>query len=1006
MKKCLIILIFSMSSLVHAHSESSLTDMIQSGRDEDVYQINEDAVRKVNAALDLLGISRPPHRLEFVPSGELPHLATLGRPAIGHWYDGSLIATQAKGAMGVLEFVTPGCPTCRSFYSDSTPPAHQIEIFKHVAGHNDFSVNSSYCTIRQPCDMIAAAQQLYDWMENAYKTYEFDEVAQWYQYLLSLSHSQDFVRGTFEPPENFFRNRNQNFEIHPKNPTPHELQFLVNNLPEELPLWKREMAVLFEKMNRMFGYIISTKIMNEGWATFLQDFLVPYLSWKEDFDLIESATLKSGVSFPRLSNPYWLGREAWRNIYQRFLSEVSLQGLSTQLEKDRKFVHYAHQLMREMGDYDFLRLALDQNWIKKNHLFLYRKAKKEEIDPNLPPSDKPEQEQKVVVSTSANDVVTFIAKRYSDRSLQFPSVLVENISATGRNVFSLIHEMIEDIPLTKESIAPSLFVRTQIWHRPVSLKTMACNLWTNKNVKKIGFYPIRIEVETSGKLEAFKIEDHSKEILDPVLTSYFEKSLNEFQEQLQRVQNDEQEEKKIQRFLPFLKQLADLATHSSLGIVSHNMSSASALLRYYEMIEKRIFSSIRKSINQLHSLGKTKSGVRIKVLPEIPELSLDLRVRRLLDQGNLKNSQLDPELVKIPNTISGLIFENSEKLRPLNYNTQIDIGSGPYQPRNRDRFWGDSESSGHSGSGDSGEASDADADGDEEKDPDPTEIDVPIELLTEFLKEEVQLPHIRPKPGLSTLVDTERDGARKRPYGDILWNRILPKALVQGKISLQKQGMDPQLMDRKKWLSEGMKLIHPSDWVVSGVEKVLKPEMNGVIVFWMDMTGSMMGDPIEMAKKFIFNLKILLSSKYKNLIFRYVGFSSKAIEFSNETQFFKTFIGGGTNYSAGIRKTHEILNEYDSNQWDKYTFGIGDAEDSEPDQSITDLIELKNHTQFSAFIYTDASEEETLAQEFLDRVKVLADEDNHFGFVRITPQLESPIQALRELLGPRSIQPH
>lgn len=1000
--KFFIILMFSSFSVAHAHSEMSVTDIIQSGRDGDVFQINQSAIEKINAALDYLGISRPPHRLEFVPSGELPHLATLGRPAVGHWYDGSLIVTHAKEAMGVLEFVTPGCPTCRSFYSDSTPPEHQIEIFKHVAGHNDFSVNSSFCTIRQPCDMIATAQQLYEWMENAYKLYEFDEVAQWYQYLSSLTHAQDLVRGTFRAPENFIRNSNQSFEIHPKNPTPHELQLLVNNLPDELPLWKKEMAVLFEKMNRMFGYIISTKIMNEGWATFLQDFLVPYLSWKGDFDLIESATLKSGVSFPRLSNPYWLGREAWRNLYQRFMSESHVKNLSSQLEKDQKFVHYAHQIMREMGDYDFLKLALDQAWVAKNHLFLYRKAKKEEIDSNLPPSDKPNQEQKIVVSTSAQDVSTFIAKRYADRSLQFPSVLVENISATGRNVFSLVHEMIENIPLRKDSIAPALFVRTQIWHRSVSLKTMACNLWTNQSSKRIKFYPIRIEVEPSGKVAVFKIEDPSKEVLDPVLTSDFEKSLNAFQDQIQIGQNDEQEEKKIKRFLPFVTQVADLATHSSVGIVSHNMSSASALLRYYEIIERRVLGSIKKSINQLHSLKKTKTGVKIKVLPDIPELSLDLSVRRLIDQEKLKSIEFNVDSSNIPSTISGLISENAENLRPLNYNTQIDIGSSPYQPKNRDRFWGDSDSSGSQGSQDSGEESDSEEG--EERDPEPTEIEVPLEVLSEFLTEEVRLPFLRPKPGSSTLLDTERDGARIRSYGDILWNRLLPKALVKGKISLQKQGLDPELVDRKRWLSEGMKLIHPSDWLVSGVEKVLKPEMNAVIVFWMDMTGSMMGDPIEMAKKFIFNLKLLLSAKYKNLTFRYVGFSNEAVEFPNENQFFKTFIGGGTKYSAGIRKTQEILNEYDSYQWDKYTFGIGDAEDSEPDQSIPQLIELKNSTQFSAFIYTDASEEEAPTQEFLDQVKVLADEDIHFGFVRLTPQLASPIQALRDLLGPRSIQ--
>ena len=98
------------------------------------------------------------------------------------------------------------------------------------------------------------------------------------------------------------RNSEATAPTHPKVPTPHELQFSVHNLPLELPQWKRDMARLFEKKERVLGYYVTTKIMNEGWATFVQDLFTPYLPWTESADLIESALLKTGVAYRKISN--------------------------------------------------------------------------------------------------------------------------------------------------------------------------------------------------------------------------------------------------------------------------------------------------------------------------------------------------------------------------------------------------------------------------------------------------------------------------------------------------------------------------------------------------------------------------------------------------------------------------------------------------------------------------------------------------------------------------------
>ena len=131
-------------------------------------------------------------------------------------------------------------------------------------------------------------------------------------------------------------------------------------------------------------------------------------------------------------------------------------------------------------------------------------------------------------------------------------------------------------------------------------------------------------------------------------------------------------------------------------------------------------------------------------------------------------------------------------------------------------------------------------------------------------------------------------------------------------MSFERKNIDPKLLNKTDILREGMKFIHESDWVVADREEIPEPEIDAVVAIWMDMTGSMFGEPIKMAKNFMFNLKALLSTKYKNTTFRYIGFADIAKVYEQEEDFFKNFINGGTNYAVGIKKTQEILEEYNN----------------------------------------------------------------------------------------------
>jgi hypothetical protein len=559
---------------------------------------------------------------------------------------------------------------------------------------------------------------------------------------------------------------------------------------------------------------------------------------------------------------------------------------------------------------------------------------------------------------------------------------VENQSASGRGVFSLVHEVVEDIPLKKRTAVQALFVRSRIWQRPISLKTIL--------VEQDRAIPIRIEVEPSGGVQVFR----KNEVLDRQSTSLLQKFLDQYVEELEGSSHEDLEEVQKKKFSKLVAAIADRAVSASMNLVSHAPSSATAILRYYEMIERRVYSAMKKAIQGKQPLKKTATGARIQVLPSIPEFELDPQSQA---RTSFRLQSEDPPQLSVARDLFEVIHRSQRLQHVLSENIgTLSSVSGESNPKKGDRFWGDPESG----------SKEAEAEGEEEDgsldpgaSPNPNEVEVPFEWIGEFLKEEIELPHLRPKAGLSLITQREKDSAQHRPHGDILWHRM-NEVLLLGRESLKRQGLDPDRMSRSRIFKEGMKYIHPGDWIVPSTQNVPQPEVNAVIVIWMDMTGSMLGKPIEMAKQFIFNFKALLSTRYKHLTFRYVGFSDRAIEFPSEAKFFQSFLNGGTDYSTGIEKTKEILNEYPSHQWDKYSFGIGDAEDGNPQVSLTSLQELVQETQFTGFIRTETGSNRPDAQ-FIQGIEQLVIEDHFFGYgvLEASQGLEQGIQVLRQIFG-------
>ncbi len=326
------------------------------------------------------------------------------------------------------------------------------------------------------------------------------------------------------------------------------------------------------------------------------------------------------------------------------------------------------------------------------------------------------------------------------------------------------------------------------------------------------------------------------------------------------------------------------------------------------------------------------------------------------------------------------------------------MGGAKNNPVPGDVFWGNADDQGRDGRGNDGDDINEGNKPGRGNGNDPSEIEISRKLLGEIIASEIELPNLRPKPGLSEKQDTEYEGSRRGNRGLHRWTKTAQKAVFFQAGRELMEGRDPFEKDVVELMLEGLKVLPRSQYVVAEVEPIPSPEMNAVVVFWMDMTGSMRGEPIKMAKEFMFYLKALLSAKYKNITFRYVGFSDYAKKFDTEEAFFKEFLDGGTDYRTGTHMTQQILDEYPSAQFDKFTFGIGDAEDSIGAQSVLALSEMVKQTEYSAFVRT-VLERMYPNQDFLAGMKRLQDEQKgYFGYAELS-SIDHGLDAIRALLG-------
>lgn len=212
------------------------------------------------------------------------------------------------------------------------------------------------------------------------------------------------------------------------------------------------------------------------------------------------------------------------------------------------------------------------------------------------------------------------------------------------------------------------------------------------------------------------------------------------------------------------------------------------------------------------------------------------------------------------------------------------------------------------------------------------EVDVDLNQLAEIMGEELELPRIEPR-GSETLETV------KERYTGI--RNVGPESLRHFRRTY-KQAL-------KRMISTGS--YTPSNPIVVPIREdkryrawteVKQRQANAVIIYMMDVSGSMGDEQKEIVRIESFWLDTWLRSQYQGLTSRYIIHDAAAREVDRDT-FFHTRESGGTMISSAYNLCMKILEaDYPADQWNVYPFHFSDGDNWSVDDTTACMSLLRD----------------------------------------------------------------
>jgi uncharacterized protein len=196
------------------------------------------------------------------------------------------------------------------------------------------------------------------------------------------------------------------------------------------------------------------------------------------------------------------------------------------------------------------------------------------------------------------------------------------------------------------------------------------------------------------------------------------------------------------------------------------------------------------------------------------------------------------------------------------------------------------------------------------------EVDLTLQELAEILGEQLELPKIEPRGHNTLRSKTDKytgianQGPNSLRHFKRTFKETLRRQISTGTYNPDKPVIVPIRRDMRyrSWKTD------------------VRHENNAVIIYMMDVSGSMGDEQKEIVRTEAFWIDTWLRSQYKGIETRYIIHDATAREVDEET-FFRTRESGGTLISSAYKLCEKIIHtDYAPSDWNIYPFHFSDGD--------------------------------------------------------------------------------
>ncbi len=203
------------------------------------------------------------------------------------------------------------------------------------------------------------------------------------------------------------------------------------------------------------------------------------------------------------------------------------------------------------------------------------------------------------------------------------------------------------------------------------------------------------------------------------------------------------------------------------------------------------------------------------------------------------------------------------------------------------------------------------------------DVEVSFDELAEILGEELELPRIEPR-------GNKQINSAKLKLRSM--SNIGPNSLRNFKASYR-EALKRSMIEETYDPDEPFIVPIKSDMRYRSFKEVTAPESNAVVIYMMDVSGSMGGEQKEIVRIESFWINTWLKHHYKGLQTRFIIHDAAAREVDEDT-FFKTSEAGGTLISSAYNLCRKIIeDEYPIEEWNIYPFHFSDGDNWSSDDT-------------------------------------------------------------------------